>query len=71
MFGYLHRYFFRYVASNDDRSLSGPLPRNKGCSFPMSILSSSPHSCPSYLPDPNAGNFAGNLRISLEKNQDD
>jgi hypothetical protein len=51
LFGYSLCYFFRYLASNDQSSLSGSLPSNGFRSVPRSLPSHSPLSSPSSFPE--------------------
>ena len=67
MLGYFHRYFVRYLASNDQSSLSGSLPSNELGSVPSSLPSHSPHSGPSSFPEYSTGNLETNVRSFLEK----
>ncbi len=65
---YLTRYFVRYFTDNNVSSLSGSLPCNMHRSFPCSILSSSPRTCPSSFPDSSSGNSAASLPGFLARN---
>ena len=70
MFGYVHRYLVRYLASNDQSYLSGSLPGNESGSVPRSLPSCNPHSRPSSFPNPSAGNLVTNLPSFLERNEE-
>ena len=70
MFGYVHHYLVRYLASNDQSSLSGSLPSNDLGSVPRSLPSPSPHSRPGSFPNPSAENFATNLPSFLRNNEE-
>jgi hypothetical protein len=61
LFGYFHRYFFGYFASNDQSFLSRSLPNNKHRCFPMFLPSPSPLSRPSSFPECSAGSLETNL----------
>ena len=67
MFGYFHRYFVRYLASNDWSSLSGSLPSNESGSVPRSLPSYSPLSRASSFPEYSTRNLETNVRSFLEK----
>ena len=68
MFGYFHRYFVRYLASNDDSYLSGSLPSNESGSVPRSLPSYSPLSRPSSFPEYSTDNLGTNVWSFLERN---
>ena len=67
LFGYILRYFFRYLASNSERSLSGSLPDNKHRCLPMSLPGHSPLSRPSSFPEYSTGNLETNVWSFLGK----
>ena len=70
LFGYFHRYFACYLASNDESCLSGSLPSNELGSVPRSLASHSPLSRPSSFPEYSTGNLETNVWSFLERNQE-
>ena len=67
MFGYFHRYFLSYLASNDQSSFSGSLPSNESDFVPSSLPSHSPHSRPSSFPEYSADSLETNVPSFLGK----
>ena len=67
LFGYFHRYFACYLASNDESCLSGSLPSNELGSVPRSLASHSPLSRPSSFPEYSTGNLETNVWSFLGK----
>ena len=62
--------YVRYLASNDQSSLSGSLPSNESGSVPSSLPSCSTLSRPSSFPDYSTGNLETNVWSFLERNQE-
>lgn len=68
--GYLHRYFVRYLASNDESFLSGSLPNDELGPVPRSLPSRSPHSRPSSFPEYSTNNLETDAWDLLERNDE-
>jgi hypothetical protein len=61
VFGYFHRYFACYLASNDQSSLSGSLPSKELGSVPRSLPSCCPLSRPGSFPENSTANLETNV----------
>ena len=62
--------YVRYLASNDQSSLSGSLPSNESGSVPSSLPSCSTLSRPSSFPDYSTGNLETKVWSFMESNEE-